>query len=46
MHAHITVITLAVKDLHASFEFYHYGLGLPSQGVIGTEFEYGRSGIF
>ncbi len=46
MQPHITVITLAVKDLHASFEFYHYGLGLPSQGIIGTEFEYGTVAFF
>ena len=46
MQPHITVITLAVRDLNAAFEFYHYGLGLPSQGIIGTEFEYGAVAFF
>lgn len=46
MQPHITVITLAVKDLNTAFEFYYHGLGLPSQGIIGTEFEYGAVAFF
>jgi catechol 2,3-dioxygenase-like lactoylglutathione lyase family enzyme len=34
----IHVITLAVSDLEGSLAFYRDGLGLPSPGVIGTEF--------
>jgi catechol 2,3-dioxygenase-like lactoylglutathione lyase family enzyme len=32
------VITLAVADLGRALAFYRDGLGLPSSGVIGTEF--------
>ena len=39
MQPHITMITLAVQDLQASFDFYHQGLGLNSAGIIGTEYE-------
>jgi len=46
MHPHLSVITLTVKDLDAAFEFYHHGLGLKSQGMIGTEFEYGAVAFF
>lgn len=46
MRQHLSVITLAVKDLDAAFEFYHQGLGLKSQGMIGTEFEYGAVAFF
>lgn len=38
---HITVITLAVDDLDRSVRFYRDGLGLPTEGIIGEEFEYG-----
>jgi catechol 2,3-dioxygenase-like lactoylglutathione lyase family enzyme len=34
----INVITLAVSDLERSLAFYGEGLGLPSAGVIGSEF--------
>lgn len=37
----ITVITIGVDDLDASLRFYRDGLGFPSSGIIGTEFEYG-----
>ncbi len=46
MHAHLSVITLAVTDLAASFAFYHEGLGFPSKGIMGTEFEYGAVAFF
>ena len=38
MQPRIHVITLAVSDLERSLAFYRDGLGLPSSGVIGTEF--------
>jgi catechol 2,3-dioxygenase-like lactoylglutathione lyase family enzyme len=38
MDARIDVITLAVADLDRALAFYRDGLGLQTQGVIGTEF--------
>ena len=46
MHPHITVITLGVDDLERSLAFYRDGLGLPSEGIIGTEFENGAVAFF
>lgn len=37
----ITVITLGVDDLEASLRFYRDGLGFPTEGIVGQEFEYG-----
>lgn len=34
----IHVVTLAVSDLERSLAFYREGLGLPSQGITGTQF--------
>jgi catechol 2,3-dioxygenase-like lactoylglutathione lyase family enzyme len=39
MKPHINVITLAVEDLERSLQFYRDGLGLPTDGIIGTEFK-------
>jgi uncharacterized protein len=39
MEAHISVITLGVTDLEKSLTFYRDGLGLPTKGIIGTEFK-------
>ena len=41
MKPQITVITIAVDDLERSLRFYRDGLGLKTEGIIGTEFEYG-----
>jgi len=41
MKSRITVITLGVDDLKKSLKFYRDGLGFPTQGIIGEEFEYG-----
>lgn len=46
MKARITVITLAVDDLERAVRFYRDGLGLPTQGIIGKEFEYGAVAFF
>ena len=37
MDARIDVITLAVDDLERALTFYRDGLGLPTSGVIGTD---------
>jgi catechol 2,3-dioxygenase-like lactoylglutathione lyase family enzyme len=42
----IKVITLGVDDLEKSLAFYRDGLGLPTQGIIGTEFEDGAVAFF
>jgi catechol 2,3-dioxygenase-like lactoylglutathione lyase family enzyme len=41
MKPHLKVITLAVDDLDASLAFYRDGLNLPTEGIIGQEFEDG-----
>lgn len=46
MKARITVITLGVDDLERALRFYRDGLGLPTQGIIGSEFEYGAVVFF
>jgi uncharacterized protein len=42
----IKVITLGVGDLERSLAFYRDGLGLPTEGIIGTEFEDGTAVFF
>ena len=46
MKPRITVITLGVDDLERSLRFYRDGLGLPTQGIIGQEFEHGAVAFF
>jgi catechol 2,3-dioxygenase-like lactoylglutathione lyase family enzyme len=46
MKPRITVITIGVDDLDASVRFYRDGLGLPTEGIVGTEFEYGAVAFF
>jgi len=46
MKPRITVITLGVDDLKKSLTFYREGLGFPTQGVVGTEFEHGAVAFF
>lgn len=41
MEPRINVLTIGVADLHASLSFYRDGLGLPTEGIVGTEFEDG-----
>jgi uncharacterized protein len=41
MKPRITVITVGVDDLEKSLRFYRDGLGFPTEGIIGKEFEYG-----
>ena len=46
MKPRITVITIGVDDLERSLKFYRDGLGLPTEGIIGKEFEYGAVAFF
>lgn len=46
MKPHITVITLGVDDLERAVAFYRDGLGWPTQGIVGTEFEHGAVAFF
>lgn len=46
MKPRITVITLGVDDLERSLAFYRDGLGLPTQGIFGREFEHGAVAFF
>jgi len=46
MKPRISVITLGVDDLERSLAFYRDGLGLPTKGIIGTEFEDGAVVFF
>lgn len=46
MKPRITVITIGVNDLERSVKFYRDGLGLPTQGIVGKEFEYGAVAFF
>ena len=38
MQPRVNVITLAVANLEKSVAFYRDGLGLPTRGIVGTEF--------
>ncbi len=46
MKPRISMITLGVDDLERSLHFYRDGLGLPTEGIIGTEFEQGAVVFF
>ena len=46
MKPRISLITIGVDDLEKSLHFYRDGLGLPSKGIVGTEFEYGAVAFF
>ena len=41
MHPSISVITLGVADLDLALRFYRDGLGRPTPGILGQEFEHG-----
>jgi catechol 2,3-dioxygenase-like lactoylglutathione lyase family enzyme len=42
----ISVITIGVDDLEKSLAFYRDGLGLPTEGTVGREFEHGAVAFF
>lgn len=46
MEARFTALALGVDNVERSFKFYSEGLGLPSKGVIGKEFEHGEAAFF
>lgn len=46
MKPSISVLTLAVSDLENALKFYRDGLGLPTKGIIGREFEHGAVAFF
>ena len=46
MESRFTILTLGVDNLNKSFKFYHEGLGLPSKGIVGKEFEHGKVAFF
>jgi hypothetical protein len=46
MKPRITVLTLDVDNLERSLTFYRDGLGFPTQGIIGREFEHGAVAFF
>lgn len=41
MRPQITVLTVGVSDLETSLRFYRDGLGFPTEGIVGEEFEHG-----
>lgn len=46
MKPRISLITLCVDDLDRAVSFYRDGMGLKTEGVIGSEFEYGAVAFF
>lgn len=46
MKPRMTLITLGVDDLDRAVRFYRDGLGLPTQGIVGQEFEHGAVAFF
>lgn len=46
MKPHLSVVTVGVADLERSLKFYRDGLGLPTKGIIGREFEHGAVAFF
>ncbi|MCA1493575.1 VOC family protein [Sinorhizobium alkalisoli] len=41
MRPRLKVLTLAVDDLESSLAFYRDGMGLPTKGIVGQQFEDG-----
>ena len=46
MKPRISVLTIGVADLERSLAFYRDGLGLPTEGIVGREFEQGAVAFF
>ncbi len=46
MTPRVSVLTLGVADLDRSLAFYRDGLGLPTEGIVGREFEHGAVAFF
>ena len=46
MKPRISVLTLGVADLERALIFYRDGLGLPTKGIMGQEYEHGAVAFF
>ena len=46
MRPSISLITLAVADLERALAFYRDGLGWPTEGIVGQQFEHGAVAFF
>ncbi|MGE4240041.1 VOC family protein [Ramlibacter sp.] len=46
MKPRLTLLTLGVDDLERAVAFYRDGLGWPTEGIVGTEFENGAVAFF
>ena len=46
MKPRVSVLTLGVDDMERALRFYREGLGLKSEGIVGTEFEHGAVVFF
>ncbi len=46
MKPRLSVITIGVDDLERSLRFYRDGLRLPTEGIIGEQFEHGAVAFF
>jgi hypothetical protein len=46
MKPRVTLVTLGVDDLAKAVAFYRDGLGLSTQGIVGTQFEHGAVAFF
>lgn len=46
MKPSLSFVTLGVSDLQRSLSFYRDGLGLPTRGIVGEEFETGAVAFF
>ena len=46
MKPRIAVLTLGVDDLERAVTFYGDGLGLPTKGIVGQQFEHGAVAFF
>lgn len=46
MQARISLVTLGVDNLERAVSFYRDGLGLATEGIVGTTFEHGAVAFF
>lgn len=46
MKPRVTLITLGVDDLPKALAFYRDGLGWPTEGIVGEQFEHGAVAFF
>jgi len=46
MRPRITLLTIGVDNLQRALTFYRDGLGLPTKGIVGQEFEHGAVVFF